>query len=1289
MFGLDVQLILVDAAMAVVEFAVNWLLQSSLLLAAGLALGIVARQHGSAVQSAVYRTTLVAVLICPLATWSLSQVGVSGWSVKLPRNGKHAPTAQSVVAEHPEHTSDTTKTEQQLISAQPTGRFPQAASEKPSALAHDEVRTKNASANVAGQPLDEIVETVPAVFATNFVGFIAWSLASVWLIVTCVFSLRLAIAWRQLNHIRKGGVRAEEATLHLCRQLASALRVIPPEILRSPCLPSPCLAGLRRPVILLPEDDEGLSIREVLLHELAHLKRHDCHWNLLRQITTAVFFFQPLLWKLSRLLETTAEEVCDDYVVEFGGNRQEYAHRLVDIAELTSAPIAAAGVGIVSLRSMLARRVTRIMDTSRALSTRVGNLLLMAVLVGGLVGTLITGFVGLAPRASQAEVGEDASASVAAAKSKSPKDEDLITVRGMVVDSDGRPVSAAEVSGFSKGKAASEATSDVEGRFELRLPYNRNAGMSIMARGPKGLLGYILLPDSLESGVIEQRIELGQPRELKVTVVDAEGLPASAVELVAIADFSAICRATTDEKGRATVHIPTNAPLQFVLAQGATGVDYVLFRRRDEPKNDPYKLASDYEGPVKLTLSPTRTVLVRVIDGNKQPIVGADVYPWYIKLPKHGVQGDIVNLGGLWKEQTNHDGVARFDSIPINNDGMITFWARKDGSTSERLYYDPQKPELALIATLSPLVQVRGHVLQASGKPAVGATVVAAGSGYTFDNYRGTTKTDRNGNYLLEVDPNQYYLFTARQNSSAAPIVSCVVLSKSPKVIELHLQPATRVFGQVTTGTEKSPAAGQYVSLYRHNGDTYYQLPENERLPKENDSHNAVVPRIVQGIQTDSEGRFEFITGPGSHYLFGAENQDATKFEVTGQSELEFNFYIPYLAEGTISGRVVLTSNPEQGVPEAIVFGYPDNLYGNHLRATTNAEGYFEDRRSGVGQSVGVFSQDGRLGAIQHVEPDAENILLALTPTATLRGTLIDEKTGQPAAEREIGASIRIDFKDGTSTPAFQKSDTTDSSGHFDISGVVPGQSYELSVVTERNHEGQARGWQEVGSAKPQDASVLDLGELRLPVPYRPPTLEGQIARRYASGDVHQRLSRILADAKLSYQQMLLIVGDQGSDPVKQFFAASLDYDAANLDLRRTLTNYIQLGVTLKQYEAVLGKAVESLCVLDSSGQIAAQTSFEVLMAEGKLDRQTLEKFLLDHAQQDELPDAEQGYLSALKEAEEQNKSVFVQVSGPGCPPCVLLSRFLEAQKELFARGITSTSSWTHACRGQRNSLPS
>jgi len=73
-------------------------------------------------------------------------------------------------------------------------------------------------------------------------------------------------------------------------------------------------------VILLPEQKTLTEpvLRDIFLHELAHLARRDCLFHLLARLATAVLFFQPLAWRLSRRLELIADDLCDDYVIHFG-----------------------------------------------------------------------------------------------------------------------------------------------------------------------------------------------------------------------------------------------------------------------------------------------------------------------------------------------------------------------------------------------------------------------------------------------------------------------------------------------------------------------------------------------------------------------------------------------------------------------------------------------------------------------------------------------------------------------------------------------------------------------------------------------------------------------------------------------------------------------------------------------------------------------------------------------------------------------------------------------------------
>lgn len=420
------EMMLLDAATAVVDFATNWLLQSTLLIATGLAVGRFLRRRGSALQSAIYRTTLVAAIACPAMTSLLAQGGVSGWSVHLPKawtyerlsplggNAKPSravafgPPQAPALANGPAPAPLPDNADGIRIALEPERQQASFSNWPASSVGANQVPTGNGQPPVSTFVSDSApsTRTVPAetwLFQVHAIGLVAIVISLLWLAVSAVMLLRLGCAWWRLDHLRLGAEPAEAPTQQACRELAELLAVCTPEVLRSPYLASPCLAGLLRPAVLLPEANPSLPVRDVLIHELAHLRRRDCFWNVLRRLAESLFFYQPLLWVLSRRLEATAEEVCDDCVVQFGGNREEYARRLLDIAELSAIPVSTAGVAMVSLRSILAQRVARIMDTSRALSTRAGNLLMALVIAGGLAGTLLVGFVGLGPQPSLAE----------------------------------------------------------------------------------------------------------------------------------------------------------------------------------------------------------------------------------------------------------------------------------------------------------------------------------------------------------------------------------------------------------------------------------------------------------------------------------------------------------------------------------------------------------------------------------------------------------------------------------------------------------------------------------------------------------------------------------------------------------------------------------------------------------------------------------------------------------------------------------------------------------------------
>lgn len=126
---------------------------------------------------------------------------------------------------------------------------------------------------------------------------------------------------------------------------------------------SPCLIGFIRPVILIPENLlanlEPQEIRQILSHELAHLKRFDDWTILFQKILASLFSFQPAVLWIGKQMSLERELACDDSVIDSGEIPRSYALCLTRLAELASTYAPAA---ILSAGSQLNRRIEMLLN---------------------------------------------------------------------------------------------------------------------------------------------------------------------------------------------------------------------------------------------------------------------------------------------------------------------------------------------------------------------------------------------------------------------------------------------------------------------------------------------------------------------------------------------------------------------------------------------------------------------------------------------------------------------------------------------------------------------------------------------------------------------------------------------------------------------------------------------------------------------------------------------------------------------------------------------------------------
>jgi beta-lactamase regulating signal transducer with metallopeptidase domain len=169
---------------------------------------------------------------------------------------------------------------------------------------------------------------------------------------------------RRTTEIRSGEMYAELAD---CRAALGLRR--PVRLLLSRDQVMPMTWGARRPSVLLPAAAAGWTAerrRDVLLHELAHVRRFDWLSQLGARLVCAAYWWHPLSWYAAKQMREERELACDDLVIVHGTNPADYAHHLLAIAkDLRAAPATALAAVAMARPSQLAGRLLAALDATR------------------------------------------------------------------------------------------------------------------------------------------------------------------------------------------------------------------------------------------------------------------------------------------------------------------------------------------------------------------------------------------------------------------------------------------------------------------------------------------------------------------------------------------------------------------------------------------------------------------------------------------------------------------------------------------------------------------------------------------------------------------------------------------------------------------------------------------------------------------------------------------------------------------------------------------------------------
>ncbi|MCA9022127.1 MAG: hypothetical protein KDA74_18390, partial [Planctomycetaceae bacterium] len=297
-------------------------------------------------------------------------------------------------------------------------------------------------------------------------------------------------------------------------------------------LSGPVSAGLFQPRVVFPEQlarqIDAESLREIFIHEIAHSVRRDLVILLIQNLSSALFWFHPLVRKLNQQLAQAREEVCDNYVLE-ETDAKSYSQTLLNLAERISAkPFLPGAIGLFTSRWKLEQRIAGLLDQRRSRLTRLSSSKLVF-----LVALSVCVAAGIAAGTFTSAVAQTEDS-----KQTEPVANGII-IRGTITTHKGKPAAGAfvEITGTNsedktKRKLLAEGKTDKAGQYQLSLPADaRKLYDQYEFTAWTEHSGFISRNRKWQGDMMTVDQKLPEPLNGIVQFVDAEGRPAKNLSL--------------------------------------------------------------------------------------------------------------------------------------------------------------------------------------------------------------------------------------------------------------------------------------------------------------------------------------------------------------------------------------------------------------------------------------------------------------------------------------------------------------------------------------------------------------------------------------------------------------------------------------------------------------------------------------------------------------------------------------------------------------------------------------
>lgn len=184
-----------------------------------------------------------------------------------------------------------------------------------------------------GKSLSYSYDTLKSLLSSS----ISKSLIVIWIIGMVYLLTRYIIALKKFNKYALGISTSDQELKDMLVTACAKLKIKQlVQIKIEPAIKTPMLVGLINPMIIMPQKYDRNDYNEYsIYHELYHFKKKDNWVKLLVEIYRCIYWFNPFIHRLMRLVVLNYEQACDEYVTDHLSYDQvnSYCELLITVEE--------------------------------------------------------------------------------------------------------------------------------------------------------------------------------------------------------------------------------------------------------------------------------------------------------------------------------------------------------------------------------------------------------------------------------------------------------------------------------------------------------------------------------------------------------------------------------------------------------------------------------------------------------------------------------------------------------------------------------------------------------------------------------------------------------------------------------------------------------------------------------------------------------------------------------------------------------------------------------------------